>query len=172
MVRRKHPLTELVPWRHQFVKPSASSTPESSQSTTWALVSGEPPRGPLQSPSVLCTQRGVRSETCPSCGWIVFSRAVLCFLSLFEKVEIMMREFQKPLFVVALLLFQKNRGFQETNNLSFPKVSIRARMLPQKFHLHLPLIMWQITLLTTRESSLITELSHLFPFFLLKPHGF
>lgn len=142
------------------------------QSRTRSLLPGEPPRGILRSLSVLCKQRGVRSETCPTRCWIVFSLAVLCFLSLSEKVEIMMREFQKLLFVAAVLLFQKNRAFQETNNLSFPKVSIRVRMLPQKFHLHLPLIVWQITLLTTRESSLIAELSHLFLCFLLKPHGF
>lgn len=55
-----------------------------------------------------------------------------------------------------LLLFHKSQSRQVTNNPSFQKASIWARMLPQKFHLHIPLIMWQITLLTTRESSLIT----------------
>lgn len=160
----KHLLTELAPQRCQLVKlqhvPLHRATGQGLVRFLESLWASVAPLG------------AVCSETRPPTCWTVFSCAGLCFLGRFEKVEIMMREFQRSLLAVTLLLFQKNRGIQVTSNLSFPKASIGVRMLPQKFHFHLPLITWQITLLTTRESCLITELSHLFLFLLLKPHGF
>ena len=121
--KRKHLLTELAPWRCQLVKlqhvPLQTATGQGLVPVSWRVF------GPLWPLWVL---RAVKPG-CPLAG-LYFSCTGLCFLGRFEKVEIRMKEFQRLLLVVTLLLFQKNRGVQVTNNLSFPKASIGVRMLP------------------------------------------
>lgn len=119
----KRLLTELAPWRCQLVKlqhvPLQRATGQGLVPVSWRVF------GTLWPLWVLCALK----PSHPLAG-LYFSCTGLCFLGRFEKVEIMMKEFQRPLLVVTLLLFQKNHGIQVTNNLSFPKASIGVRMLP------------------------------------------